>query len=153
MADGLCDLGSCAFALNARGADNEVRGGMSPSQYLQNISQCCAVQGGGDANLSGQKGERSLALGCKQPLVFESAFELVEGDLERPLSVGLHVFADDLIFAFWFVDRDSSTSDDAEANGTVNPYYLRVPLPKAREVVTEEEEQNKEAENRLIWWR
>ncbi len=105
------DFGGGAFTLHARRADDDMRGGMSPAEHLEDIAQRGAVERRHDADLRGQHRQRSLAGSVKEPFGLQPLLQLLEGHLQGTRAARLHVLADELILAFGVVDPEPAARD------------------------------------------
>ena len=104
LAQGARNVRRRVLALHTRRADYEVRVPVAAPQDLDDVANRRAVERGHDADLAGQRGQRTLARRVEQPLVLQPLLQLIERELQRAEAVGLEVLADQLILALRLVD-------------------------------------------------
>ena len=96
-------------ALNRTGVDDQFHVGQSPCERRRHVLQGRSVQRRDHANASGPQWKRPLAGLVEQTLLLELSLEQQEFLVERALAASLHRLDDELQFATWLVNAQTTS--------------------------------------------
>jgi hypothetical protein len=123
-ANGLGDLGSGTFSLNAHGTDDDFDASLTAVQDIQEILNGCACGRRDDADAAGELRQRALFRGVEEALGIESVLEFLEFRLEGADSALLDAADDDLVVPAWLVNGEGALELNLHAVGEVHSSQL-----------------------------